>query len=329
MLFSSRRLLQLGTAALLTLTAAGSARAANVFLNKDQASGSSWATAADWSSAAAAGAGNAYFVGRDSAGATTGITYVFDTGMQATITKLRTPTGTASVTFPGDALTIDTSGTLGCKVTQPAVVTINNLTLKGTALVADMNGTDTFTLAGLCAVSGTPTFLSTDKNRNYLVNSQLTGSGTITVKNNLMNAGAVLDATQTFFALNNDTNTYTGAFNIYDFTMSAKTANSLKTATNITLYNTSRFVAMPGFTTDASAAVLELKGANTKLELRGGLKVKKLILNGAEVPGTAGIVYTAANLATMYPNSVINSGGSVTITSPSTVPVEISGFSAE
>lgn len=329
MSFSSRRLLQLGAAALLAITAAGSAQAANVVLNKDQAVNTSWATAADWTPNGAAAAGNAYFVGRDATGGVTGITYTLDTGMAATITKLRTPTGTANVTFPGDSLTIDTSGTLGCKVVYPAVVTINNLILKGTALVADMNGTDTFTLAGLMSVSGTPTFLSTDKNRNYCINSQLTGSGTITVKNNLKNAGATIDATQTMFVLNNDTNTYSGAFNIFDFTMYSRTANGLKTASAITINDTARFVAMSGITTDASNATLELKGSAAKLELRGALKVKKLILNGVEVPGQPGIVYTAANLATMYPGSVINSGGSVTIVSPTTVPVEISGFSAE
>ena len=181
----------------LALALAAHSNGATVTLaGEDLVNTSSFNTALHWSDAAIPSAANDYVVN---------------------IVRLRTPTTAGAYTFAGNSLTIGTTaGSLTYKTLGSNTITINNLTLAGGLIDHLQGSTDTFTLAGNLAVTGTGSRISASQGP-VNITSIISGTGDLTF------AGG----NATFRTTLSGTNTYTGNITVTGF-MTAAEGSTMK-----------------------------------------------------------------------------------------------------
>lgn len=155
-----------------------------VNLVNSNAFGNSWQTGADWSDGQLAGPGNAYHVGQDPANR-----------------GLRTPNNVNNPTFPGDSLTIHSTGSMGLK--HNGTVTVNDLHLDGGSISAS-TGNRTMAVGGNLSVDSTSTFnlVNASNRRDIRLTSTLSGSGNLILTGN---------SNYSIFRFRADPAAYTGA----------------------------------------------------------------------------------------------------------------------
>ena len=159
----------------------GSALALPVTLVTNMPGGQSWDNGIYWSDGQPAQAGNDYHVG-DSTGK-----------------QLRTPNNVSNPLFPGDSLTLHSTGILALKHNN--TVTVDNLILDG-GTIACWVGNRTMTVGGNINVASNSVFdMGGTDRRTTQVTSTITGSGNLT----LTGSGSPAE-----FRLNADTSGYTG-----------------------------------------------------------------------------------------------------------------------
>lgn len=149
----------LSLSALLSALSASPAFAASVTMTASDAFGaSSFNSGGKWSNGAAPSAGNTY----------------------STTYSLRTPATTASYSFAGDSLSINSAGSLVFKGTgTTAVITIGNLILNG-GQISHAQTANPFNLAGGLNVASAGGTLNA-QNGNINIQSLLTGAGPLTI----------------------------------------------------------------------------------------------------------------------------------------------------
>jgi len=142
------------------LAGSTAARAADVHLINSNAAGRSWDYGPDWSNGLPAQAGNDYHV-----------------GLSPTNKYLRTPNNVNNPAFPGDSLTIHSTGTLTLK--HRGTVTVDDLHLAG-GTISSWVGNRTMAVGGNLAVDADSTFLMSTPGadrRDTRLRSTLSGSG--------------------------------------------------------------------------------------------------------------------------------------------------------
>jgi len=173
--------------ALAAATLAGwtTARADDVDLIQSSPFGTSWDRAASWSNNAPASAGNDYHVGRSPYNGF----------------YLRTPNNAGNPTFPGDSLTLHSTGSLALK--HNGTVTITDLRLDGGSISAS-TGNRTMAVGGNLRVDSDSTFnhFNTGNRRDMRLRSTLSGSGNLILKGN---------SNPSIFRFSADPAAYTGA----------------------------------------------------------------------------------------------------------------------
>lgn len=146
---------------------------------QDALNTSSFNTALHWSNGAAPSAGNDYVVN---------------------IPRLRTPATAGAYTFAGNSLTIGTAtGNMSYKTVGSNTITVNNLTLSGGLIDHLQGSTETFTLAGTLAVTGTGSRIAATQGP-INITAPISGSGDL-----IFNGGNA-----TYRTTISGTNTYTG-----------------------------------------------------------------------------------------------------------------------
>jgi MYXO-CTERM domain-containing protein len=113
---------------------------------------------------------------------------------------LRTPESTATLTFGGDSLTLETGGFLGWKGTANRTVTINNLTLDNGTFANSSNFTNlTATLAGNITLgAGGGNLQSFATGNNIVVSAPISGAGNLTILHTFTTASVALSGVNTY-----------------------------------------------------------------------------------------------------------------------------------
>ena len=174
--------------------------------------GNSWHTGADWSDGQPAHAGDDYNVGNSATGK-----------------SLRTPNNASNPTFPGDSLTIHSTGTLGMK--HNGTAQIADLLLDGGSL-SSWVGNRTMGFGGTLTVLSASTLnvSNSGDSRRIVIHSLLSGGGDLNV------AGA---DSNDYVQLTNAGNTYTGNWSVSGGRLEAQGAGSLGTG-NVTVNSGAR-----------------------------------------------------------------------------------------
>ena len=212
------------------IIASGASLSAAVILQvSSNASGQSWATAATWSNAAAASAGNDYF--------TNGYT-------------LRTPDSPAgTATFPGSSLTVDggTGGATGALNLKAGTTNITNLSIgngailngnaSGGNLPATINITN-FTILSAATSSAPAAIRGTNSGNNMTINvSNLSGSGYLSI-------GGGATGTRDYAVGITDASAFTGTFNLFRGNLNLTSDLSLESAATFTMNSTNTSLAL-------------------------------------------------------------------------------------
>lgn len=102
---------------------------------------------------------------------------------------IRTPNGAASATFAGDSLEVESGGTLAFKNSANGSVTFSELILSGGVVFSASDVTTN--LNGLITLSTDSVFQPQTAARTIIVNSDVAGSGGVTVRSALSDGGVV------------------------------------------------------------------------------------------------------------------------------------------
>jgi len=247
---------------------------ADITLLTSMAYGDSWETPGYWSDGLPAAAGNDYHVGN------------------STGKGMRTP-ASGNPTFPGDSLTVYTTGTATLKTS--GTITFDNLHLQG----GEINGSGgNSTVAGHVYVDTSGVLDVVIDDRVITYSAQLHGSGGLTVEQ-------AISGNYTGKAhLTNDNNTFSGAWNVTGGILDAHAVRSLGRG-DVTIGANGQFV--PGYNV-GSLSTLTLDG---RMTLDGHHMFRDVVIDGTTLAdGTYSYDWLNSNFDAQFADG---GGGSITV----------------
>jgi hypothetical protein len=266
----------------------------------------------------------------------------------------RTPAvSTATVTFAGDSLSVDTrstaSGTPGptviTKGTANQTISFPNLIMNG-GIFSQGEQNTTHTLAGLVTASATSGFSITDGNRNLFVSAPISGAGRLHVGSfnsyNASNPNYVPTAFTSTFAVSGNNSSFSGGwtlgggydapvfggagtyrlnFNASGITFRLGHANALGTGT---LELNAGILNLNGFSPTGLAGVSVPDAASATILTAGNTLTATAVSLGT----TTGAILKIDNAGLANPAAAPISSTTLTVNGPSTIGVSGTGLSA-